>query len=295
MDFLSLLEEKKVLLFDGSLGTELMRRGLKKGTLPDIWNLEKPDIIKDVFKQYFLAGSDIVQTATFQANGIALKKHGIDAIDELNKASAEILRSICPENACIIGDIGPSGEFLPPVGNASVNELKYGYKMQVRALEDYIDAYHLETFSDLQEMTIAINAVKNESKKPIIASMTYKKTPRGFFTIMGNSLTECINKSIELGVSVIGSNCTMGSKEFIELAKGIRDITSNFPISIKPNAGQPELINGIPVYKQKPEDFAEDFKEILECGVQIIGGCCGTGPSHIRLLRKELDNYIQRR
>ncbi len=295
MDFLSLLEEKKVLLFDGSLGTELMRRGLKRGTLPDIWNLEKPDIIKDVFKQYFLAGSDIVQTATFQANGIALKKHGIEAIDEINKTSAEILRSICPENACIIGDIGPSGEFLPPVGNATINELEQGYKSQVRALEGYIDAYHLETFSDLQEMTIAINAVQTESNKPIIASMTYKKTPRGFFTIMGNSLTECTNKLIELGVSVVGSNCTMGSKEFIELVKCIRDIIPNFPVSIKPNAGQPELIDGIPIYKQRPEDFSEDFKKILGYRVQIIGGCCGTGPSHIRLLRKEIDNYIQRR
>jgi 5-methyltetrahydrofolate--homocysteine methyltransferase len=295
MDFLSLLEEKKVLLFDGSLGTELMRRGLKQGTLPDIWNLEKPDIIKDVFENYFRAGSDIVQTATFQANGIALKKHGINTIDEINKASAKILRSVCPENACIIGDIGPSGEFLPPVGNASLSDLEQGYKMQVRALEGFVDAYHIETFSDLQEMTIAINAVQTESNKPIIASMTYKKTPRGFFTIMGNSVTDCTNRLIELGVSVIGSNCTMGSKEFIELTKVIRSITPDFPVSIKPNAGQPELIDGIPGYKQKPEDFSKDLREILEGGVQIIGGCCGTGPPHIQLLRKEIDNYTQRR
>ena len=295
MDFLSLLDEKKVLLFDGSLGTELMRRGLKQGTLPDTWNLENPDVIKDVFKKYFLAGSDIVQTATFQANGIALKKHGIKAIDEINITSAKILRSVCPENACILGDIGPSGEFLPPVGNASLSDLKHGYQMQARALENFIDAYHLETFSDIQEMTAAINAVQTESNKPIIASMTYKKTSRGFFTIMGNSLSECTKKLIELGVSVVGSNCTMGSKEFIELAKAIRSITPNFPVSIKPNAGQPELKDGILVYRQTPEDFSKDLKEILGCGVQIIGGCCGTGPSHIQLLRKEIDNYIQRR
>jgi len=295
MEFLSLLKEKTVLLFDGSLGTELMRRGLKQGTLPDVWNLEKPEIIKEVFEQYYLAGSDLVQTATFQANGVALKKHGIDRIEEINETSAKILKSVCPENACMIGDIGPSGEFLPPVGKASLDDLKNGFQIQAKALEKYIDAYHLETFSDLQEMKAAITAVKNESKKPIIASMTYKKAPKGFFTVMGNSIKDCNEEFQTLGVSVMGANCTLGSQDFIELAKVMRSITPDIPISVKPNAGQPELEGGVLVYKQKPEDFANDLKDVLEYGVQIIGGCCGTNSSHIKLLRKEIDDYIQRR
>ena len=295
MEFLSLLEEKTVLLFDGSLGTELMRRGLKQGTLPDVWNLEKPEIIKEVFEQYYLAGSDLVQTATFQANGVALKKHGIEKIEEINETSAKILKSVCPENACLIGDIGPSGEFLPPVGKASLDDMQNGFQVQAKALERYVDAYHLETFSDLQEMKAAITAVKNESNKPIIASMTYKKAPKGFFTVMGNSVQECNKEFQTLGVSVVGANCTLGSQDFIELAKVLRSITPDIPISVKPNAGQPELEGGVLVYKQKPEDFANDLKPVLEYGVQIIGGCCGTNSSHIKLLRKEIDDYIQRR
>jgi 5-methyltetrahydrofolate--homocysteine methyltransferase len=283
MDFHSLLREKEILLFDGSLGTELM------------WNLEKPEIIQDVFEKYFQAGSDMVQTATFRANGVSLKKQGIEAINEINEASGKILREICPENACVIGDIGPSGEFLPPVGNASLDDLTQGFKIQAKALHNYVDAYHIETFSDLQEMKAAIRAIQNVSKKPIIASMTYKNTPKGFFTLMGNSVTDSINEMINLGVSVVGSNCTLGSDEFIDLVKSMRTITPDFPICVKPNAGQPELENGVPNYKQRPEDFAKDMKEILRHGVQIIGGCCGTGPAHIQLLRKEIDNYIQRR
>lgn len=295
MEFLSLLKEKTVLLFDGSLGTELMRRGLEQGTLPDVWNLEKPEIIKEVFEQYYLAGSDLVQTATFQANGVALKKHGIEKIEEINETSAKILKSVCPENACLIGDIGPSGEFLPPVGKASLDDMQNGFQVQAKALEKYVDAYHLETFSDLQEMKAAITAVKNESNKPIIASMTYKKAPKGFFTVMGNSVQECNKEFQTLGVSVVGANCTLGSQDFIELAKVLRSITSDIPISVKPNAGQPELEGGVLVYKQKPEDFANDLKHVLEYGVQIIGGCCGTNSSHIKLLRKEIDDYIKRR
>lgn len=295
MEFLSLLEEKKVLLFDGSLGTELMRRGLKQGTLPDVWNLEKPDIIKEVYEQYYLAGSDLVQTATFQANGVALKKHGVEKIEEINETSAKILKSVCPQNLCMIGDIGPSGEFLPPVGKASLNDLQNGFQSQAKALEKYVDAYHLETFSDLQEMKAAITAVKNESNKPIIASMTYKKAPKGFFTVMGNSVKDCNDEFQRLGVSVVGANCTLGSHDFIELAKVLRSDVPDIPISVKPNAGQPELEGGVLVYKQKPEDFANDLKQVLEYGVQIIGGCCGTNSFHIKLLRKEIDDYIQRR
>ncbi len=295
MDFHSLLKEKEILLFDGSMGTELMRRGLKQGTLPDMWNLEKPNVIQDVFEKYFQAGSDMVQTATFRANGTALKKMGIEATIEINETSGEILRKICPTYACVIGDIGPSGEFLPPVGNASLEDLTEGFKIQAKALNKYVDAFHIETFSDLQEMKAAIRAIQNVSNKPIIASMTYKKTPKGFFTVMGNSVTDSINEMIDLGISVVGSNCTLGSNEFKELVKTMRTITPDFPICVKPNAGQPELENGVLIYKQSPEEFANDMKEILRHGVQIIGGCCGTGPAHIQLLRKQIDNYKQRR
>ncbi|MFX1507506.1 MAG: homocysteine S-methyltransferase family protein [Promethearchaeota archaeon] len=290
MDFLSLLHEKEIILFDGALGTELMLRGLKPREAPDIWNIEHPEVIREVFQKYYDAGSDIVQTATFRANGVALEKYGIqDQLEEINKSSGEILQSVCPENKCVIGDIGPSGEFLEPVGKASINELKLGFQKQAKALAPYVDAWHLETFSDIREMKAAVLAVQIESNKPIIASMTYKRTPKGYFTIMGNTVVDCVSELLDSGVAVIGSNCTLSSDDFFDLMKNMRAVAPKAPLSIKPNAGNPQLENGKSVYKQLPEDFAKDIKKILEYDGQIVGGCCGTGPNHIKLLRKIID------
>ena len=292
MDFLSLLQEKNILLFDGALGTELMNRGLTPGEVPDRWNLDRPEVMKEVFQRYYTAGSDLVQTATFRANGVALSKYGIeDLLEDINTSSGEIVRSVCPSNKCVIGDIGPSGEFLAPVGKASINDLKKGFQTQARVLAPFIDAWHLETFSDIQEMKAAIEAVQIESNKPIIASMTYNKTPKGFFTVMGNSIADCISELIDSSVAVIGSNCTLISSDFIDLVKIMRELAGdpNFPLSLKPNAGQPVLKNGNTVYEQSPEEYAKDMKQILEKDGQIVGGCCGTGPKHIQLLRKIID------
>ncbi len=290
MDFLSLLKKKEILLFDGALGTELMRRGINPGDLPDKWNLDKPEIIREIFEQYYTAGSDLVQTATFRANGVALKRYEMEHLfEEINRKSGKILRSVCPSEKCVIGDIGPSGEFLPPVGKASINDIKKGFQEQAQYLEPFVDAWHLETFSDLQEMKAAILAVQIESNKPIIASMTYNKTPKGFFTVMGNSVVDCVSEIINSGVTVVGSNCTLGSDDFIELVRVLRTVAPEIPLSLKPNAGQPELQNGVTIYKQEPKDFAKDMKEILKYDGQIIGGCCGTGPTHIQLLRRIID------
>lgn len=290
MDLLSLLKEKKILLFDGAMGTELMSRGLKPGEAPDKWNIDRPEVIREVFERYYNAGSDLVQTATFRANGVALEKYGIqNLLEDINKSSGEILRSVCPPNKCVIGDIGPSGEFLPPVGKASINDLKQGFQKQARALSPFIDAWHIETFSDIQEMKAAILAVQIESNKPIIASMTYKKTPKGYFTVMGNSLVDCVSELIETGVAVIGSNCTLSSNDFGELIQVMRTVAPKYPLSIKPNAGNPQLENGKSVYKQTPQEFVKDLEQILKHDGQIVGGCCGTGPTHIQLLRIIID------
>ena len=265
MDFLSLLKEKEILLFDGAFGTELIQKGIKPGDLPDKWNLNQPEVIRKIFEQYYTAGSDMVQTTTFRANGVALKRYEMEhLLEEINQKSGKILRSVCPPDKCVVGDIGPSGEFLPPVGKASINDLKKGFQEQAQYLERWVDAWHLETFSDLQEMKAAILAVQIESNKPIIASMTYNKTPKGFFTVMGNSVVDCVSEIIDSGVTVVGSNCTLGSDDFIELVRVLRTIAPDIPLSLKPNAGQPELQNGVTIYKQQPKDFAKDMRKILK-------------------------------
>ncbi len=289
------LEKKGTLLFDGSMGTQLMLRGLNQGEIPDIWNIKKPEVVQAIFKNYFTAGSDLVQTATFRANPIALKTQNLEnLVKKINESSASLLKDIRPEGKLIVGDIGPSGLFFPPVGNADFNELVSSFKQQAKVLAPFIDAFHLETFSDIQEMKTAIEGVKKITNKPIIASMTYKRTPKGFFTIMGNSLSQNIIELLELKVSVIGANCTLGSADFIELFKDMRTDSETVPLSVKPNAGQPSLQNGKLIYKQSPEEFSKDINSILNLnnGPLIIGGCCGTKPDHIKLLRQLINQKM---
>ncbi|MHA1973981.1 MAG: homocysteine S-methyltransferase family protein [Candidatus Hodarchaeales archaeon] len=297
MDLISVLQKKKILLFDGSMGTQLMQKGLKQGELPDKWNIDRPKTMKEFFEIYYEAGSDLVQTATFRSNRIALDAAGYYSLmKEINETSGKILRSVCPEGKFVIGDIGPNGTFLPPVGNASIEDFIDSFQEQAQILEPIVDGYHVETISDLEEMKAAICAIKKVSKKPIIASMTYKKTKRGFFTIMGDSIEKCFSALLDAGASIIGANCTLGSAEFIELFKRHREYDPDFPLSLKPNAGQPELQNGKLIYRQTTKSFVSDIKQILELEMPplIIGGCCGTGPEHIILLRELIDQYIDR-
>ncbi len=229
---------------------------------------------------------------------MALKGYGIsneDSIIEINEAAGSLLREVCPDGKIVVGDLGPSGEFLPPVGKGNILEINRGFELQVEVLNSYVDAWHLETFSDIQEMITAVEVVQSTSSKPIIASMTYNKTPKGFYTVMGNSLQDCFSRLKDIGVSVVGANCTLGSEQYIELAKALRAIDEDFPISLKPNAGQPELKNGMAVYKQPPEDFARDLGNSLRENIQVIGGCCGTQPIHIKLLRKKIDTFLKER
>lgn len=275
------------------MGTEIFKRGIKPGKLPDILNIEQSEIITEIHKAYYNAGSDMCQTNTFGSSYLNLQKYKLeDRIKEINQKAIELLKKICPPNHLIVGDIGPSGEFKPPIGKATYDEWYSSYLKQIKYLEPGIDLWHIETISDIEEMVAAIQAVKEVSKKPIISSMTYKKTKRGFFTIMGNTLKECIEKVENENVGVIGGNCTLGSKEMIDLIKEMKNIT-NKPISIKPNAGKPRLTQGgITHYDQPEQDFAKDILQIVKSGAKIVGGCCGTSPKTIKKIKMGLDALV---
>ncbi|MHA2165049.1 MAG: homocysteine S-methyltransferase family protein [Candidatus Hodarchaeales archaeon] len=186
---------------------------------------------------------------------------------------------------------GPSGEFRPPVGEANGKQWKNGFQKQAEVLKHDIDLWHIETMSDIEEMIAAIHAIKEISQKPIIASMTYRKTKsRGFYTIMGDSLAKCVRILDEEEVDVIGTNCTLGSDQMVTLAKDLVEITDK-PISVKPNAGQPRLDGGKTYYDQSVADFVADISEMINLGVKIVGGCCGTTPTHIQEIRKLINTY----
>ena len=286
-----LKDDNKIILFDGAMGTEVFKRGVKPGTVPDVVNMHQPEIIIDIFKAYYNAGSDMCQTCTFSSSELGLVRHHLsDKVRDINIAALDNIKKACPEGRLVVGDIGPSGEFRPPVGKATPEKWHDSFKGQVEVLENGVDLWHIETVSDIEEMLAAIGAVKEVSNKPIIASMTYKKGKRGFFTIMGDSLEKCVKAFEEQNIAVIGSNCTLGSGEMIELMEATKDLT-NKPISAKPNAGQPRVLeDGSTVYDQPIEEFAKDIKKMIEIGVKVVGGCCGTTPETIAAVRKLIDS-----
>ncbi len=283
-----LYDDSKVILFDGGMGTELIKRGLDPGKIPDILNLEQPDIISEIHKSYYEAGSNMCQSNTFGSTPLNLRRYKLDnQIEGIIKKALENIKDVCPSGRLIVGDVGPTGEFRPPVGKASSEHWYDSFFTQAKLLEKSVDLWHIETISDIEEILVAIRAIRKVSKKPIIASLTYNRTKKGFFTIMGDSLEKCI-KALE-NVDVIGANCTLGSKDMIELLKKAVELTDK-PFSVKPNAGQPR-IEGIKTYYDQPiEEFAEDIRKMIELGAKIVGGCCGTSPKTIKAILNVIDS-----
>jgi len=282
-------DDSKVILFDGGFGTELIKRGLKPGKVPDLLNIENPDYIIDIHKSYYYAGSDMCQSNTFGSTPLNLRNHNIeDQIQNIIKKALENIQKACPPGRLIVGDIGPTGEFRPPVGTANSEEWYSSFKTQSVLLKDGVDLFHIETISDLEEMLAAIHAVKSVSKKPIIASLTYKKTKRGFFTIMGDTLEKCVKSLENEDVDVFGANCTIGSKDMLDLVKQLKSLT-DLPISVKPNAGKPRIEGLRTFYDQPITEFVNDIHKMILLGVKIVGGCCGTTPETIKEIRKIID------
>ena len=285
-----LKDDSKIVLFDGGMGTELIKRGLEPGKVPDMLNIENPNTIVEIHKSYYNAGSDMCQSNTFGATPLKLKRHNLeDKINEIIEKALENIKKACPSGRLVVGDLGPTGEFRPPVGNASSEEWYSSFLTQVKLLEEGVDLWHIETISDIEEMLAAVKAVRNVSEKPLIASITYKKTKKGFFTIMGDSVEKCIKALDNEEVDVIGMNCTLGSKEMVDLLKIAKSFTDK-PLSVKPNAGQPIVKGDQTYYEQPVKDFANDIRKMIEIGAKIVGGCCGTSPKTISEIRKIIDS-----
>ena len=273
------------------MGSRLIDFGLQPGTPPESWNITHPEKIKQIHLEYFSAGSDIVLTNTFGGSRLKLEAHGHgDKVKEYNTKAVEIAKEICPPNGYIAGDIGPSGKFLPPVGSITEQELIESYSEQTKILaEAEVDLFFIETMVDLKEAEIAVNAAKEASNIPVFASITYKKTKRGFFTIMGDSVEQCSKVLREAGVDAKGANCTISSEDMIDLIPLIANST-NLPIIAKPNAGQPQLVEGKTIYLSKPIEFTQDIQQMIINGASIVGGCCGSNPKFIN----EISNQIKR-
>ncbi|OGD30364.1 MAG: hypothetical protein A2Y56_09150 [Candidatus Aminicenantes bacterium RBG_13_63_10] len=277
---------QRVLLLDGAIGTELMKAGLEPGRCPDAWNLEKPDTVRDIQARYFDAGSDLVVTNTFGATPLKLAAYGLqDRCREINLAGARLLNEVRPAGKFIGGDIGPSGKFVKPQGEFEEAQLEETFGRQAEALaEGGIDVFVIETMYDLREALCAVRACRRASPLPVFATMTFNRTPRGFFTLMGDSSAKCLRALEEAGVSAAGANCTLDSSDMADLVLALRAET-RLPLIAQPNSGQPQVGPGGEIaYSQGLEDYVRHFPQIIANGARLVGGCCGTSPETIRRL-----------
>jgi len=287
---------ERVFLLDGAMGTQLIARGVQVGKCNDYLNVESPDVVSDIHRSYFEVGSDAVLTNTFGANRYALGRHGFaKETIKINKAGAQIARRAAGENKYVLGDIGPSGDFLEPLGSLKPEELKDAFAAQARALLDGgVDGFIIETMTALDEVTIAVEAVKSiGGVVPVLASMSFDRAGVDFKTMMGVDVEAAVAKILSLGVDAVGFNCgTLSLNEYVELAErfvsSVKTLEQGTIIFAEPNAGKPELVEDQAVYKVSPEDFAAAVEKIHSAGVNIIGGCCGTSPAHIKTLAIKL-------
>ena len=288
--------KRDLFLLDGAMGTELIARGIEAGKCNDYLNIEQPDIISDIHRSYLEAGSDAVIANTFGANKYALGRHGFaQETIKINKAGAQIARRAAGEKNYVLGDIGPSGDFLEPLGSLKAQDLKDAYVRQANALLDGgVDGFIIETMTALEEITVAIEAVKSiGGDLPVFASMSFDKAGDDFKTMMGVDVEAGIAKIVSLGVDAVGFNCgTLCLDGYIELAEkyvsAVRALSADVIIYAEPNAGRPELVHDQAVYKVSPEDFAAVVEKIYAAGVNIVGGCCGTSPAHIKATAEKL-------
>ena len=290
MTILERLDAGDLLISDGATGTYLQQHGLEPGGCPEEFNASHPEVVRGMAKAYFDAGSDMVLTNTFGGSRFMQKKYGFEArVSEFNRLGAEHARSQTPDsNHYVIGSIGPTGEFLEPLGAVSESEMYDSMTEQVTAMvEGGADVILFETQMAIEEAIIGVKAAKDNTDLPVIATMVFDKGPRGFFTMMGVTPERAVTGLREAGADIVGANCGNGIEVMLELAQQMRDIDDGYML-IHSNAGIPDLVKGEVVYNESPEYMAERFNKLTEMGINIVGGCCGTGPDHIRALSKLL-------
>ncbi|MCJ7802525.1 MAG: homocysteine S-methyltransferase family protein [Candidatus Marinimicrobia bacterium] len=290
-NFFEKLKQEKILVSDGAMGSLLFEKGLNPGDCPERFNLEHPKVLAEIAQAYLQAGADIIQTNTFGASPLKLSDYNLDdKTKEINQKAVEIVKQVVDSKAFVSGSIGPTGKMLIPYGDIEPASMKDNYKKQSRALiESGVDLLCIETMTDLNEALIAIQSAREISLEiPIIATMTFDVIPQGCVTIMGNGVAEVCTKLQEFGANVIGSNCGNGTKNMITIAKEFLSNTE-LPIIIQSNAGIPTIVDDHVVYQETPEEFADFTKILLELGVSIIGGCCGTTPDHIKAIKQAVD------
>ena len=286
------------LLGDGAMGTQLMIAGLEQGNCGEAWNLTHPERVLAIQRRYADAGSDCILTNTFGGSRIMLNRHShADHVVEINQAGVRLAReAFGGREGFVIGDIGPFGGLMEPYGDFTEKQVRSAFNEQARALTDAgADAVIIETQTSLEELLLGIEAAKQAGAACIIGSMAYDVTLDGstFRTMMGIDPERAAEFMVEHGAHIVALNC--GTRMDMERARTAveryRKVTG-VPIMVQPNAGQPKLINMKVIYDETPEQMVSGVVPLLEAGANIVGGCCGSTPAHIRAFRDSIDEYL---
>lgn len=273
-------------LFDGAMGTMLQKYGLAGSECPDYCNVSHPDIVQRIHREYAEAGSEYITTNTFGASPLKLADYGLeDQVEAIAQAAVRNARAASP-HIRVAGDIGPTGQFIRPLGDLSFDEAASNFYRLAKALADAgTDCLIIETIIDIQEMRAALTAAKAACSLPVICQMSYSEDGR---TITGTDPAAAAILLDAMGADVIGANCSVGPDKLLEAAKQMARVTDK-PLIIQPNAGMPVLDGNTTRFPLAPEDMAPYIARFAEAGVTFAGGCCGTTPAHIRAMREAMD------
>jgi 5-methyltetrahydrofolate--homocysteine methyltransferase len=284
------LVKTRTVLLDGAMGTELMTRGLGPGVPPELWNIERPDAVREVHAAYFEAGSDVVSTNSFGGTPLKLAACGLEGrAFELNLAAARLARETAPAGRYVAGSMGPTGRFLKPQGPATEADLVAAYAELARGLAaGGVDVFLIETQYDLREALAAIRGARSVSPLPVFVTMTFNDFPRGYFTLMGDSAAKAAAGLEKAGADAVGANCTLTSEQMVGCVAALKAATS-LPVIAQANAGQPvALADGTIGYSQTLEDYVRFIPQIVGAGAGFVGGCCGTNPDFVRAMARAI-------
>ena len=278
-----LIDDGRVHVMDGAMGTELYASGVFVNVSYDGLNLETPDIVENVHRNYVNAGAEVIETNTFGANPVKLSSYGLaDRTEEINCAAVHLARRSAQSRALVVGAIGPLGIRIEPLGPTSREEAQEFYHRQIDGLvEGGVDGFVLETFSDLNEMEQAFKAVRSRSPLPVICQVTVGDDA---CTSYGTSPEDVATEVAAWGADVIGLNCSVGPAVMLDAVERMAEVT-DLPLSAQPNAGLPRAVGDRKIYLASPEYMAQYARRMIEAGARFVGGCCGTSPEHIRSIR----------
>lgn len=285
--------EQSPLLLDGAWGTEMQSLGLPPGACPDAWNLSQPERVESVARSYVDAGSQIILTNSFGANRIVLSRHGLaDETANINRAAATISLRAATDRAQVFASLGPTGKLLA-MGDVTAAELRSVFEEQIQALaEGGVQAVVLETFTDIDELCVALGAAKRAGLFTV-GCMVFDSGAKRDRTAMGVTPEQAVQRLAEGGVDAIGANCGRGIDAYVPVCQRLRAATE-LPLWIKPNAGLPQLVDGQVRYTITPEQFAAGAVELVLNGASMVGGCCGTSPAFIRAVARALATHSRK-